>query len=117
MTSVIRSQLAGVRERARVRPALSAVRIDPGGSMILVVEQPFGDQSWVPAVLHVFLENGVYLGALETGLHIKDLDIAGSRLVVLSRNPETDETTIQAYSLRGDPEVEERARSFVWEMP
>ena len=112
MNSVIRSQLAGVRERARVRPALSAVRIDPRGGRILVVEQPFGDQSWGPAVLHVFLLNGVYLGALETGLHIKDLDMAGDRLVILSRHPETDETTIHAYSLRGDPEVEERARSF-----
>lgn len=115
MNSAIQRQLDGLREGVRIRPVYSAVRIDPVGGRIIVVEQPFGDQSWSPAILHVFLRNGVYWGAVNTGLHIKDLEVSGDTIVVLARNPDTDEVSMHAFSLRGDPEVEDRAKSLEWE--
>ena len=117
LTPIIQRQLASVRDGARIRPTYSRVRIDPSGNRIVVVEQPFGDQSWKPGVLHVFLGNGVYLGVAQTGLHIVDLDLRGDTVVVLARNPETDEPVVHALALRGDPTVAASAAAWTWGSP
>ena len=116
LTAIIQRQLDGLRERARVGPTYSAVRIDPGSGWMIVSEQPFGDQGWVPAILHLFLMNGVYLGAFETEFHIKDFDLSGGRIFVLARDPETDLITLHGLAIRIDSNLEASARSVDWEM-
>jgi hypothetical protein len=111
LTPVVQRQLAGVRERARIRPTYSKVRIDPKAGQIVILEQPFGDHGRDPGVFHVFLLNGLYLARAETNLHIVDFDLAGDTVFVLTRNPTTHEVTAGALELRGSKVLEEEARS------
>ena len=52
----------------------------------------------------------IYLARAEPNLHVVDFDLLGDTLIVLARNADTHEVTVEALELRGSEVLKEEAR-------
>jgi hypothetical protein len=108
-SGVIQQQADQLRSRPRAKRRFRDLRFDRTSGLAAIWEQNPEDFGSGNASLHVLSTAGIYLGVLEFHRAWSAFDLKNDVLYALSRDPETDLVTLEAFSLSVASEVLERA--------
>jgi hypothetical protein len=106
---VIQQQADQLRSRPRAKLRFRDLRFDGTSGLAAIWEQNPEDFGSGNASLHLLSTAGIYLGALEFHRAWSAFDLKNGVLYTLSRDPDTDLVTLEAFSLSVPGEVLERA--------
>jgi hypothetical protein len=108
-SGVIQQQADQLRSRPRAKLRFRDLRYDRTSGLAAIWEQNPEDFGSGNASLHLLSTAGIYLGALEFHRAWSAFDLKNGVLYTLSRDPDTDLVTLEAFSLSVPGEVLERA--------
>jgi len=112
-SGVIQQQADQIRSRPRAKYRFRDIRFDASSGLVAIWEQNPEDFGSGSASLHLLSIDGIYLAVLDFGRAWSAFDLKNGVVYALSRDPDTDLVTLEAFSISVPKDLLEQAGELV----
>jgi hypothetical protein len=111
-SALIQQRAEEIRSRPRAKFRFRDVRFDDSSELVAIWEQNPEDLGSGNATLHLLSLGGIYLGVLDLERAWSAFDLKNGVLYTLSRDPNTDLVTLEAFSISVPDHLQVRAEEL-----